>query len=204
MTTQRDDSTYSREPMGSEIIRENLESRLQQDFDLNNYEASAINQVTTELATGKNRWNHEFDHLSNVHFRDTEFPELSQRQNEDAFEKNPRHGQLVSVNHSLVLTSQELLLVMKGKVNIREGFEKQRVFYSLFREQGVQDNFRGGLWCNLLDIYCLKNGHSAAFFAKLTEIENKKLEWTIDNDTIADRSDLLVDKATNEYLKPDA
>ena len=93
---------------------------------------------------------------------------------------------------------------MKGKVNIREGFEKKRVFYSLFREQGVQDNFRGGLWCNLLDIYRLKNGHSAAFFAKLTEIENKKLEWTIDNDTIADRSDLLVDKATNEYLKPDA
>jgi hypothetical protein len=60
------------------------------------------------------------------------------------------------------------------------------------------------LWCNLLDIYRLKNGHSAAFFAKLTEIENKKLEWTIDNDTIADRSDLLVDKATNKYLKPDA
>jgi len=46
-------------------------------------------------------------------------------------------------------------------------------------------------------------GHHSAFFAKLSEIENKQLETIIDNDTIADRSDLLVNKANNEYLKPD-
>lgn len=173
MTIDRDNSGYTRQPMGSSFIRENLESRLQQDFDIDNNEASAAKTVETELFTGKNRWNHEFDFLSNIQFNDTEFPELIQLDDKNAYEKNPRHGQLVSINNSLVLTSQELLLVMKGKVNIREGFERQKVFYSLFREQGIQDNFRGGLWCNLLDIYQLKKGHSAAFFAKLTEIENK-------------------------------
>lgn len=190
-------------PMGSEIRRENLTIRLQEDFDILGSD-SAEKQIRMQLASGKNRWNHEFDQVTNVSFRDTDFPELKTRTSDDAYEKNPRHGQLVSINHSLVLTSQELLLVMKGKVSVRETFEPQKVFYSLFREEGVKDNFRGGLWCNLLDIYSLKHGHSAAFFAKLTEIENKKLEKTIDGDTIADRSDLLVNKLTNEYLKPDA
>jgi hypothetical protein len=92
---------------------------------------------------------------------------------------------------------------MQQKANIRKDFDQQVVFYSLFREEGINDNFRGGLWCSLLDIYSLKMGHHSAFFAKLSEIENKQLETIIDNDTIADRSDLLVNKANNEYLKPD-
>ena len=93
---------------------------------------------------------------------------------------------------------------MQRKANIRNDFDQRVVFYSLFREEGINDNFRGGLWCSLLDIYSLKQGHHSAFFAKLSEIENKQLETIVDNDTIADRSDLLVNKANNEYLKPDA
>ena len=93
---------------------------------------------------------------------------------------------------------------MQQKLSIRKDFDQQVVFFNLFREEGIKDNFRGGLWCNLLDIFSLKNGHNSAFFAKLSEIENKHLESIIDNDTIADRSDLLVNKAKNEYLKPDA
>lgn len=75
------------------------------------------------------------------------------------------------------------------------------MFYTLFREEGVPDKYRGGLWINLLNASELKNGHGSTFFAKLGEMPNKELEILIDNDTIADRSDLLVSK--DVYLKPD-
>lgn len=91
---------------------------------------------------------------------------------------------------------------MLQKISIRD-LDQEVVFYSLFREEGIEDSFRGALWCNLLDIKELKNGHSYNFFAKLGEIENKELEAMVEKDNIADRSDLIVNKATNEYLKPD-
>lgn len=97
-------------------------------------------------------------------------------------------------------------MVLKQKVDIRdkEHFEEKRVFASLFREKGIDDGMRGALWCNLLNINELKNGHAAAFFAKIIEMKNDELDQILDKDTIADRSDLLVDKLTNTYLKPDA
>jgi len=32
---------------------------------------------------------------------------------------------------------------MQQKANIRKDFDQQVVFYSLFREEGINDNFRG-------------------------------------------------------------
>jgi hypothetical protein len=65
----------------------------------------------------------------------------------------------------------------------------------------VSDKYRGAIWCNLLDVSALKNGHHNAFFMKLAELENKQLEKQIDDDTIIDRSNLIVDK--QETWKPD-
>lgn len=84
-------------PMGSEIQRENLTIRLQQDFDIPASD-SAETQVREQLLSGKNRWNHEFEQMTNVSFRDSEFPDLTKRSSDDAYQKNPRHGQLVSIN----------------------------------------------------------------------------------------------------------
>jgi hypothetical protein len=100
------------------------------------------------------------------------------------------------------LTSAELQLVVKQQVDIRTAFDKERVFYTLFRESGIKDSWRGALWINLLGAHELRQSHSSTFFAKLSEFDNQELAQIVEKDQIADRSDILVDKATGTYLKP--
>lgn len=57
-------------------------------------------------------------------------------------------------------------------MDIRSDFDEEKVFYTLFREQGVSDRERGGVWINLLGAADLKKGHNETFFAKISEIEN--------------------------------
>ena len=78
------------------------------------------------------------------------------------------------------------------------------MFYTLFREEGVSDAERGGLWINLLGARDLRLGHGTTFFSKLSQIENKELLNLVEKDQIAHRSDIPVDKAAGTYLKPDA
>ena len=68
----------------------------------------------------------------------------------------------------------------------------------------------GAIWCNLLKIREYKDGQAPQLFAKLCELKNEKLERLIDKDTIQDRSNLLITKASSENglteditLKPD-
>ena len=116
-------------------------------------------------------------------------------------EANRSVGSVGSQSQIPTLSSQDLLLISLQKKKVRQDYDRRIVFWTLFREEGVQDKYRGGLWINLLGAAELRAGHHSTFFAKLAEMPNKELETRIDNDTIAERSDLLVSK--DVYLKPD-
>lgn len=88
------------------------------------------------------------------------------------------------------------------KVDIRLTFDTKRVFYTLFREKGVKDRMRGGLWINLLDAHNTKKMHGSTFFEKMVMMENADLHNKVTKDRIVDRSDILVSKAEHKFLKP--
>jgi len=102
-----------------------------------------------------------------------------------------------------MLTQEELESVVDQKVDIRTAFEPKRVFYTLFREDGINDRLRGGIWINLLDAYNTKIMHGSTFFEKLVAADNNDLHNKVTKDNICERSDILISKTDQTYLKPD-
>lgn len=65
----------------------------------------------------------------------------------------------------------------------------------MFGPEGVRDNDRGVLWIKLLDVENVKNGASENMYYKLVCMQNSQLDRRIEQDQIAFRSRLNVNKS---------
>ena len=68
-------------------------------------------------------------------------------------QNNPRHQLIVpETKHHEPISSEMLLRVCLGQKNIHTDFNRKKLFWTLFSEEGIPDSERGAIWCKLLKI----------------------------------------------------
>ena len=94
-----------------------------------------------------------------------------------------------------------LLRICLGQKDINKDVSRNKLFWTLFSEEGILDSERGAIWCKLLKIDQIIE-RSQGIYKKLANLENDDLDIAIDKDGI-ERAGILKQIGTSDFVIPD-